>query len=497
MARSASWPGSDRAGTFSAAVAYATVSSARANGPGVRHVRDLAHSALELGEGLVGHGAVHGERDALGDLTPVVVLQVGVDGVGLLPRRHGLGTRARQRRADEWCRQRQQAGGGEHGDEHRPGHDQPGDPHPSSRGDFRRASLDDRQGLDPRPQDAEQARRHEECREGREDADHRARCADRVEEALRHHDQGGHRTGDRQAGEEGGPAGGRDHALVRGLGVAVESHFLAEARHQEQCVVDRQAEAERGGDVEREERGVDEGCHDSQRQQGPDDREAADDEWQSRRNQAAEDDQQQDRQDRKRDQLGVGQIAARLVVDLVEAGGKAAIAQVEQVGGDVGTHGLVGQAALVLHVGRRQLCGERQGFAIRRNQRGSCSRVLQRIGHVADVRRGGEPIRESTDLGSYVRVLDPERTSVRVANQDDDRRLRRVSEVSREEGAGSLALGVRVGEAGGLEVVFDAVSENDGDDGKQCGGHQHSPRVAPRQPRDAGEHQVRLGDVIG
>ena len=39
---------------------------------------------------------------------------------------------------------------------------------------------------------------------------------------------------------------------------------------------------------------------------------------------AAEDEQQQDREDRERDQLGLGQVLARLVVDLVEARGEAA-----------------------------------------------------------------------------------------------------------------------------------------------------------------------------
>ncbi len=155
--------------------------------------------------------------------------------------------------------------------------------------------------------------------------------------------------------------------------------LLAVARDHQQRVVDREAEAEPGGDVEREQRGVDEARHDPQHEQRADDRDAADQQRDRGGDDAAEDEEQQQRQHREGDQLGLGQVGAGLVVDLVEAlarsrpsatsSGLAAASGFDLFGGD---------PAGVLDVVGREVAGDRQ----RAGRRGRSAR-RRRAGRAA------------------------------------------------------------------------------------------------------------------
>ena len=146
--------------------------------------------------------------------------------------------------------------------------------------------------------------------------------------------------------------------------VAPSADLLAVARDHQQRVVDREAEAEPGGDVEREERGVDEARHDPQHEERADDRDAADQQRDPGGDHAAEDEEQEEGEHREGDQLGLGQVLAGLVVGLVEALGEAALGDVERacVGERLDPFG--GDAAGVLDVVGREVAGDRQRFAV-------------------------------------------------------------------------------------------------------------------------------------
>ena len=87
-------------------------------------------------------------------------------------------------------------------------------------------------------------------------------------------------------------------------------------RHDEQRVVDREAETQHGDDVDREDRHVGDQAEHPQHGEGTEDRQAADGERQAGRGQAAEDDDEQDEQDRHRQRLGAGDVLADLGGDV-------------------------------------------------------------------------------------------------------------------------------------------------------------------------------------
>ena len=215
-----------------------------------------------------------------------------------------------------------------------------------------------------------------------EDRDHRGEHRDRgagdghrVEEALRHEDQRRHRRGDGEAGEERGAPGGLHGAAVRLARRAAAADLLAVARDHQQRVVDREAEAEPGGDVEREERGVDEARHDPQHEERADDRDAADQQRDRGGDDAAEDEEEQQGQQREGDQLRLGQVLAGLVVGLVEAVREAALGDVERAGVGQRLDPFGGDPAGVLDVVGREVAGDRQRLPVFGDQLGAGPRA--------------------------------------------------------------------------------------------------------------------------
>ena len=161
-----------------------------------------------------------------------------------------------------------------------------------------------------------------------------------------------------------------DRAPVRLLGRAARAlELLAVARDEQQPVVDGQAEAQRGGDVQREQRRVHDARHHPQHEERAEHRDDPEQQRDRRRDDAAEDEQQQDREDREGDHLRPGEIVTRLVVDLVEADRETAHAHVERAVADPPL-GLLGRlAAVALDVLGRQAGGDDERAAVAREQR--------------------------------------------------------------------------------------------------------------------------------
>ncbi len=214
--------------------------------------------------------------------------------------------------------------------------------------------------------------------------------------------------------------------------------------------------------------------------------------WYGGRDRAAEHEQQQQGQDREGDQLGVGQVLASLVVDLVEARRVAGVVDPEQVGGHPLAHRLVGQAALVLEVGGGELGGQGEGAAVGRQEGGARDRVVEGVDHVPDEARPGERCGQSVDLSHDLGILEVERPVLQRPEEHHDGGLGRVAEVLREQLTRLAALRCRVREAGGLEVVLDVVAEEHGQPGEHHRRHEHPPGVVPGEARSAVQHDGTL-----
>ena len=92
--------------------------------------------------------------------------------------------------------------------------------------------------------------------------------------------------------------------------------LLAVARDHEQAVVDRQAEAEPGHEIEREHRDVGKARDDAQGQEGEDDGQAAEQRRQQGGHERAEEQQREQEDEGKGQELGVGEVVADLGVGL-------------------------------------------------------------------------------------------------------------------------------------------------------------------------------------
>ena len=108
--------------------------------------------------------------------------------------------------------------------------------------------------------------------------------------------------------------------------MAVTGRLLAPARDDEERVVDREAEAETGDEIEREDR---EGVHldgEPQAEERQRDRAGADERRQERGDEAAEDPEREQEDERERDQLGAAEVALDRLGHLVR-GDRAAAEQ--------------------------------------------------------------------------------------------------------------------------------------------------------------------------
>ena len=125
----------------------------------------------------------------------------------------------------------------------------------------------------------------------------------------------------------------RAHRRGERLGpVAVARRLLAPARDDEERVVDREAEAETGDEVEREDR---EGVHldrDPEAEERERDRAGADERRQERRHEPAEDPEREQEDEREGDQLGAAEVALDRLGHLARGDRAAAEAHLRIVG---------------------------------------------------------------------------------------------------------------------------------------------------------------------
>ena len=207
---------------------------------------------------------------------------------------------------------------------------------------------------------------------------------------------------------------------MRLAGGAAGGDLLSVAGDEQQRVVDREPEAEPGGDVEREDRGVDEGRHDPQHEERADDRDAANQQRDRGGDDAAEDDQQQQRQQREGDQLGLGQVGFGLVVDFVEARRVAAHRDVERAAVDRRLDVFGGEAAGALAVGGGEEAEDDEGTTVTGDQLGVGGGVQERVEDPADVARLGDFGAEPPDLAPQDGTGGVEPPAAGGADDEDD-----------------------------------------------------------------------------
>ncbi len=323
------------------------------------------------------------------------------------------------------------------------------------------------QGVDAVAQEDERGREEDQGR-CRRQQDHRdARVGEGLQEVLREDHHRGEGDGDREGGEEDRAAGRAQGGGDGRQGVCAGGQLLAEAAHDEQGVVDREAQAHGRGEVQGEDRHVGDLGEAAQDGVGAEDRDDAHAERQQGGDRAAEDHDQQHEGHRQGDHLGPQQVLLDGRLHLVAHGEDAADLDLDravraaQLGGDA-VQGLVHGGVVAGEAGRYQCLGP-----VLRAQRRSAG---QPVGADArDALLGGQPLGQFLRLGGDGRGVD--RGLARVDQQQEVRL-----------GVGELAL-QSLGRVGGLggRVLPAAAAEPVGD-------------IAARDDREGGEHQ---GDEEG
>ena len=147
------------------------------------------------------------------------------------------------------------------------------------------------------------------------DADHRQQhdgdpgVGERPQEVEREDEERTERHGDGQRADQHGASGGLDGADHGVVHRASGAQLLPVAGHDEQAVVDGQAEAESGGQVDGVDRHVGDRPDDEQGEERAQHGDDADEQRQRRGDQSAEHEQQQHQRDRDGDHLGAHEVA--------------------------------------------------------------------------------------------------------------------------------------------------------------------------------------------
>ena len=141
-----------------------------------------------------------------------------------------------------------------HGHEHPPwmGHDEGGEAMPESGSSIHAGGTEagERQSIHAGAQQGEGGREKGQPIHDREDDDQGAREPQRADIPQPEHEHAEETDGHRHPREENGPPGG-GHGHGEGIGHRAASNFLPEAAHDEERVVDGDAEADHGHDVRR------------------------------------------------------------------------------------------------------------------------------------------------------------------------------------------------------------------------------------------------------
>jgi hypothetical protein len=339
-----------------------------------------------------------------------------------------------------------------------------------------------RQRVHPRAERRQDRGEDRQRHEARDQRGQHATDPHAVQEPQREDEQRRHRRGDRQRAEEHGSAGGGERALQRGPRPVAERELFAEARQDEQAVVDRQAEAHARHEVEREDRQAGHTLVDAaHEQEGREDREPAHQRRQQRRDEAAEDPQREQEEDREGQHLRLGEVLADAVADLVlQHLGAADERPARRVGTDGrGDFALVDTAERSGEDRGAPVAGEERGVARARKARGAL-----------DAAPAAQLLLVAPQLAARAGV------APRVAAERDERDQAEVGIVAAERALelaiGLVALRSAVLEVAvvGAELARDRDPERAGEHEEGGGDQQHALGAVVKQAGEAG-HRVR------
>ena len=272
-------------------------------------------------------------------------------------------------------------------------------------------------------------------------------------------------------------------AIVRRIAVRpgpVLRDLLAIARDHEQAVVDREAEAEAGDEVEREDRDRADLGRAAQHHERADDRQAADEQRQQSRDEAAEEQQREQEEDREGVELRGAQVALGLLVDLLlgergAADGDAGL--VVELLGDA-----LGRLLVAVVVARAQRDREVGGVAVARDEGVRLGgQVAVTVGDVVvGLEVGGDRLHALGAVGAL---------DVDAVDEHDD--LGRAISGVLEALLGDDALGVGVVGAVGVEAVGDAGAEHAGEGEEDGGDDEHALGAPVGEAGETIDHEPR------
>ena len=235
------------------------------------------------------------------------------------------------------------------------------------------------------------------------DQDHGAAAVGHgAQERVGEDQQAGQGGRHREAREHHRAAGGGGRRLDRGREVA-GGPLLAEPGHQQQGVVDGQAEAEHGDHVDRVDRHLGDRADPQQGEQGPGHPDQGDQHGQAGGDDAAEDHQQQHQHHRHGQQLGPGQVGPDLVLELLVLEGPAADHDARGVQpAQLGLGRLKGLVEPVLVEAGGELDRDQDGPAVAGDQLGRVAG--DRVGDLGHPGDGPQPLHGGPDVGGHHRV---------------------------------------------------------------------------------------------
>jgi hypothetical protein len=389
------------------------------------HGLDLSGEPIQSGEhpGLVGRppgldGQHQGTEAGLGKLLVEYFLHLAAFGAG----RQGTAVR----RADLHVQHRQahQHQQGHGAKQHRPGpaHDEMAEHIPAATFFLPRGAAlvhRQRQAVDAMAQQGQQGGQQQHRGDHGGGHGKAAGQAHVLEEALGQHEQAQQAGGDGQAAVGHGAAGGAQGDAQAVGNIATGGQFLAEAGHDEQGIVDGQAQAQHGHHVGGIDADVDDLGEAFQEGHGQHDGDPAHHQGQHGRHHGAEHPDQQQGQGRETDQLRVPDVTRQLAPDIDVGGQLAAHEDFQLIATHLVAQPLEGGDALV--VGAFQLHHGIAQLAVRGTQLGVAGGVV--ADHAFHFRIAGDAIDHRFHRGAVNRAVHIAHRRRAGPEQQDDRGL--------------------------------------------------------------------------
>ncbi len=358
------------------------------------------------------------------------------------------------------------------------------------------AAAPDGQGVDAPADDRQEGGQDRDRVEPGQEGDGHARVGEGAQEAEGEHQEGEQRHGHRPGREGHGPARGADGA-VDGHGRLVAAvELLPVPGHDEEGVVDGQAEAHGRRQVQREHRHVCEPVDRLEHEERRHHRQGAHGQGEQRGDHAPEDEQEQQQRDRDGDQLGPHEVGLDGLPDRVEHLGEAGDRDVElpaAVEGDRALElgGELGDPVVDLVLGPHD-AGEHERLVARPvAQRRDVAEgpVRHDVGHVA---LGCEPVGERGPGRRDGCVVDGGGPAGHaVGGVDEQDHVGRADPEGLEQRlVGPERLRVRIVEAARGQLGGDVAAERSGDGEEDDGGHQGQTTAGHGEACESGEHEV-------